>query len=940
MAENLYNKLAHPLLYKESKGGMSRKDEMIIDMGHGAALLYWITVACMEEKHEGAQEGGDQGSRFPDSVRNLAGDEVTVRSLNAVANATPDIPSTPQDSTSIDFLLKALADIRMSDASEENIWGTIREKLGFDQHQILGSLPTVPEARFDSKDLEDSPKCHENTRQEVRHTIKSWINDNTAETFFWLHAPAGVGKSTLARTLVDDLRHLQLAAGYFFRRGNDLRNDTSRVFPTIAGQLTRTIPSFANALHRSIGTMDIGTMDKMSLRDQFNTLIYNPLCSIKHIPCSMLIIFDALDECTKLSNIQTILELLARLKDLETFRICIFFSSRNTRLLHNAFQPFKIKMVCREMALHEQSLASTRLEMRAVLKDGLEKVKEQSNIRQDPWPSDEDFNTILSYATSPSPLFIYMSTFLRHINSRDPGRRLQRWLETSERSVSQLDHIYDPIMKSILVGDGDDDMKEPLDQDEIQNLQLLLGFLVLVTRPMSARTLQAFLGMDENKFKATLESLHAVVRVTDDDTPINLIHKSFADYILAMKDEATANFRIDFTWVHGQLAKRCAEWMRQGLRKNICNADDPSIAYWEFDQDMVTKSIPLDLTYACTHWVHHLTSSQKDLGLARAFLEKHLLHWLAALSILGALNEGGIAIGILLSLAQNNSDVGALPGPDIIEEAQILLRANVLMIKNYPLQSYGVCLAREQASSKVKQLFAPSRATRLSSFASIRGGVPALPPGGYEIDMGGRHGIIKSQDGQVPAISQDGQVLAVHNITTIDIADTRTGLVYDRIPGLIKDQAPLKPDTPRILAIDFSNDELSIFGQTADARIIAGDTQSKEEPVLSGSLKAVAEPFERGELTVEGSMAVVTRGTMVYVWNFQLGFDSIIEISSLIEEPQAVNGQVENRITDVSLSAKGPTNWTIALINKRGYIFVWSASQKVGEGILHWEPPF
>ena len=129
MAESLYNKLAHPLLYKESKSGLSRKDEMVIDMGHGAALLYWITVACMEERLEGAQEGGDWGSRFPNSVRNLAGDEVTATSLDAVVHATPDIPSTPQNSTSIDFLLKALANIRICDASEENIWGTIGEKL-------------------------------------------------------------------------------------------------------------------------------------------------------------------------------------------------------------------------------------------------------------------------------------------------------------------------------------------------------------------------------------------------------------------------------------------------------------------------------------------------------------------------------------------------------------------------------------------------------------------------------------------------------------------------------------------------------------------------------------------------------------------------------------------------------------------------------------------
>ncbi|KAH7198954.1 uncharacterized protein B0J16DRAFT_379402 [Fusarium flagelliforme] len=663
MAESLYNKLAHPLLYKGSQHPLSRRDEMIIDMGHGAALLYWITVACMEEKLESNHEGVQHGSRFPKSVSHLAGHEGTVMNLDALVNDTPDIPSTSQDVTSIDFLLKSLADIRLSNIGEENIWKDIRDKLGFGQHELLKSLPTVPEARFDSKDLEDSPKCHAKTRHEVRNIIKQWVDDSKAETLFWLHGPAGVGKSTLARTLVEDLRVLQLAAGYFFKRGHELRNDTSRVFPTIASQLIRTIPSFAHALRVSTGNLNILSMDKVSLREQFDTLIYNPLRSIKHMPRNMVIIIDALDECTKPKNIQLMVNLFARLKDLETFRIRVFFSSRYTRALINGFQPSKDNMACREMALHEQFQAATRLEMKTVLEDGLDKIRRQRNVGQDPWPSVEDFSTILHYATCPSPLFIYTSTFLRHINGRDPNKRLRKWLERSRHSASQLDHIYDPILASILAGDADDGIREPLDKNEIFNLQLILGSLVLMARPLSANVLRCLLAISKDIFNMTLDSLHAVVHVANGDSPVNLIHKSFADYVLEKEAGAASIFKINPSQIHDQLTRRCIELMRQRLRKNVCNADSPLMEPHKLDPAMVAKFIAPDLTYACNHWVYHLERSKEAFDLVRPFLEKHLLNWLEVLSILGerSLAEGGFATRTLLALKEvpypTNSDL-------------------------------------------------------------------------------------------------------------------------------------------------------------------------------------------------------------------------------------------------------------------------------------------
>ncbi|RBR24859.1 uncharacterized protein FIESC28_02349 [Fusarium coffeatum] len=130
MAESLYNKLSHSLLYKAPQGGLSRKDEMVIDMGHGAALLYWITIACMEDRLEGNFEEMDPRSRFPPSVRDLAGCEDTVMNLDALVDSTPLLPSTSNHVTSRDYLLESFEDIRRSSISGESIAESIREKLG------------------------------------------------------------------------------------------------------------------------------------------------------------------------------------------------------------------------------------------------------------------------------------------------------------------------------------------------------------------------------------------------------------------------------------------------------------------------------------------------------------------------------------------------------------------------------------------------------------------------------------------------------------------------------------------------------------------------------------------------------------------------------------------------------------------------------------------
>lgn len=49
-AEDSYNMLAHPLLYKEHSGRLSRQDEIVIDMSHATALLHSLALMYFKGK--------------------------------------------------------------------------------------------------------------------------------------------------------------------------------------------------------------------------------------------------------------------------------------------------------------------------------------------------------------------------------------------------------------------------------------------------------------------------------------------------------------------------------------------------------------------------------------------------------------------------------------------------------------------------------------------------------------------------------------------------------------------------------------------------------------------------------------------------------------------------------------------------------------------------
>jgi hypothetical protein len=96
---------------------------------------------------------------------------------------------------------------------------------------------------------------------------------------------------------------------------------------------------------------------------------------------------------------------------------------------------------------------------------------------------------------------------------------------------------------------------------------------------------------------------------------------------------------------------------QSGLRQDMCSLVGPGVLRSEIDDGAVASSLPPELQYACRYWISHLLQSQQDMldgDTTHLFLQKHLLHWLEAMSLM---RESSRCVHLLDSL-KALTDVG------------------------------------------------------------------------------------------------------------------------------------------------------------------------------------------------------------------------------------------------------------------------------------------
>lgn len=459
---------------------------------------------------------------------------------------------------------------------------------------------------------------------------------------FWLNGLAGIGKSTIARTIAEwAKKEDNLGGSFFFARDEKDLRDPTIVFPTLAYQLAKFEPSYKQCIAKTIEE-DVDVTHK-EITVQFDQL-FAPALLAKKDPSTprrqTLIILDALDECDDQTSVETILFLLLNLTAQADSRVCVFLTSRPEAHIRNVFHRFN--QLHSTVVLHNIEDSIVRHDIEMYVGNGLSRVYETLGLASPiNWP---DRHQIDSLVDNCGKLFVYASTALRFIGDRralNPAKRLGILLsnQASASSKSQpyanLDQLYLGVLQSAVSDDSD--------EEELNRIRTVIGIIVLLQDPLPIGVLSDLIEMEKEDISITLYHLHSLIIVPspeNPDIPPRFFHPSLPDFMTRSDRCTDPRFVVDVVQEEAYLCRRCLEVMIGNLHYNMIGIVDEcsqNVEITDLRETLVTKLDPM-LRYACKYWMTHLTNTKHGevqvVEKLQIFARYHLLHWFEAMSLL------------------------------------------------------------------------------------------------------------------------------------------------------------------------------------------------------------------------------------------------------------------------------------------------------------------
>jgi hypothetical protein len=477
-----------------------------------------------------------------------------------------------------------------------------------------------------------------------------WSENLSSACIFWLNGMAGTGKSTIARTVARRFAdQKRLGASFFFSRGRGDLGHTTKFFTSLAAQLVHTVPALKPYVCRALA--ENFNISQQGLGEQWKHLIFQPLSNLKDGSFQsriFILVIDALDECEGEDDVQLILRLLAEAKALETIRLRVFLTSRPETPIRFGFLDIP-EATHQDFVLHNISASVIEHDITIFFYHEFEIIRKRRHLPEQ-WPGEHNIKLLVQRADG---LFIYAATVCRFIGKLYPVKRLSLVLQrksTSKLPTGDLDEMYTQVLESSIPGDYNEH-----DQKELAGLfTKIVGSIVILFDPLSATALANLLALSKEDIDETLDHLHSVLDVPDDkDSPIRLLHPSFRDFLLDQQRCLGSQFWIDEKEAHNELFMSCLELMSKHLKRDMCNLQLPGALTSKMKNDVVGHCLPLDVQYACRYWVYHLQQGNIELcdnGQVHIFLQKHFLHWLEALSLIGNMSEGVVVVKTLESM--------------------------------------------------------------------------------------------------------------------------------------------------------------------------------------------------------------------------------------------------------------------------------------------------
>ncbi|KAG1764189.1 hypothetical protein EV702DRAFT_1283349 [Suillus placidus] len=453
---------------------------------------------------------------------------------------------------------------------------------------------------FDSEYRQPHSRCMENTRVALRKSITQ-VLDQRDRTNIWLNGLAGVGKTSIAFTIAEEMKAAKrLAATFFFSHKHAQKEKAAVIIPTIAYQLALAFPRIREDIVKVIENDDSLLSPGKSHADQMRELVIKPLEILRFREEPYAIIIDALDECFSSDEAARLVTLLTdTLAGPALPFIHVIFTSRPEAHVRAAMPS----------GVHEILLTTrdkdTIQDVRFFLRTSLDKTR---TIRPAvfgqppfPWPSEDEFETLVFKAGG---LFVYAAMAMNFISAagHHPQERLELLLREKSTVGADIDQLYRQIIET--------------SEDPLAHCRMLASIIYL-NEPLSLAALQDLFHADKRSLAMMLEAFSPVI-LNDGVGHVEIYHASLRDFMI--NPLRSKEYHIDHERADEHLACCCLDFITR--------------------QDSIrTRAIlasPRDLPYPYRVWsfhLYHAYPNSKLRNLLALFADKTLRHWIQAPAI-------------------------------------------------------------------------------------------------------------------------------------------------------------------------------------------------------------------------------------------------------------------------------------------------------------------
>jgi hypothetical protein len=477
----------------------------------------------------------------------------------------------------------------------------------------------------------------EGTREDILKAIDDWIADLDApQNILWLKGYPGVGKSTVASSVVECLRGAKRLGSYlFFQREKSTVQTSDALWRSIGFDLSQRYPNVRNHLVKKLAD-DRDIPMTANIDNLFRQIIQEPLENSDGI--LPVIVIDALDECGGLDgkhsqHRRNILRTLSAWSHL-TRRLKIVITSRDEDDIEQTLQNIShVITISAGSDASDQSL----MDINKFLTTRFREIAIRYRSLRPDWPGSQ---AIQQLGAKAGGLFIWARVVIEFIARGEPVGRL-RLVEAGTGGAGDMAALYSQILKV--------SFPAPITPEVIDAFHSTLGAIILAKEPLTTASLGQLLTIEATQVEHICKELKSVV---DSEDVLQITHQSFVDFLIDPV-ACPSSFCIKLEDENHRLTLACLRTMKSGLKFNMCKLESSYLLNTEVTdiESRIKQNIPSHLHYASLHWVHHLAAGGYDEGvseLIQEFMEKQFLFWLEVMSVTRQINVVSHMLSLLI----------------------------------------------------------------------------------------------------------------------------------------------------------------------------------------------------------------------------------------------------------------------------------------------------